>query len=379
MLFSPYQLFSGGEQGVWFDLNDLTTLFQDSAGTTPVTAAGQPVGLMLDKRLGLVLGPELRSAGVTGLAGTATAASYDGTSGAGSVSRGADVNNQSYVQWSGLAPLRFYEVAITVTSGIAIIRRGSHTNADALSSVSGAVVARLYAGADGLITITSTTTAGSTATFTGLSIRELPGNHAFIATAASRPMLRLNATTGAHYFETDGSDDWMQTNPIDFTATDKVSVFTGVRKLSDAATGIILELSIDRSANPGAFDVRAPDGVNEFTFLGKGSAATAPAQQVIFNGAQFAAPISAVLSFSGNISADLNTGRLNGIAAASATGDQGAGNYGNYPLYLFRRGGTTLPFNGHFYGLTIVGRLCTAVEARNVELLYANKAGVILA
>lgn len=35
--------------GVWFDPSDLSTMFQDSAGTTPVTAAGQPVGLILDK------------------------------------------------------------------------------------------------------------------------------------------------------------------------------------------------------------------------------------------------------------------------------------------------------------------------------------------
>ena len=33
----------------WYDPSDLSTLFQDSAGTTPVTASGQPVGKMLDK------------------------------------------------------------------------------------------------------------------------------------------------------------------------------------------------------------------------------------------------------------------------------------------------------------------------------------------
>jgi len=36
-------------RGAWFDVSDLTTLFQDTAGTTPVTAAGQAVGLMKDK------------------------------------------------------------------------------------------------------------------------------------------------------------------------------------------------------------------------------------------------------------------------------------------------------------------------------------------
>jgi hypothetical protein len=33
----------------WYDPSDISTLFQDSAGTTPVTAHGDPVGRMLDK------------------------------------------------------------------------------------------------------------------------------------------------------------------------------------------------------------------------------------------------------------------------------------------------------------------------------------------
>ena len=47
--FSPSQLFTAGEAGVWYDPSDLTTLFQDTAGTTPVTTPGQTVALMLDK------------------------------------------------------------------------------------------------------------------------------------------------------------------------------------------------------------------------------------------------------------------------------------------------------------------------------------------
>ena len=57
--FSPSDLFAAGEQGAWYDPSDLTTMFQDRAGTTPVTADGQTVGLILDKSKGLVLGPEL--------------------------------------------------------------------------------------------------------------------------------------------------------------------------------------------------------------------------------------------------------------------------------------------------------------------------------
>ena len=43
------KLFANGEQGFAYDPNDLTTLYQDVAGTIPVTASGQPVGLMKDK------------------------------------------------------------------------------------------------------------------------------------------------------------------------------------------------------------------------------------------------------------------------------------------------------------------------------------------
>ena len=47
--WSPSSLFANGEQGVWYDQSDFSTMFQDSAGTTPVTAVEQPVGKILDK------------------------------------------------------------------------------------------------------------------------------------------------------------------------------------------------------------------------------------------------------------------------------------------------------------------------------------------
>lgn len=46
-VFDPASLFAGGEQGAWYDPSDMSTLFQDAAGT--VTAIGQLVGKMLDK------------------------------------------------------------------------------------------------------------------------------------------------------------------------------------------------------------------------------------------------------------------------------------------------------------------------------------------
>ena len=48
--FNPltYFLYSGID-GAWFDPEDMSTMYQDAAGTTPVTAMEQPVGKWLDK------------------------------------------------------------------------------------------------------------------------------------------------------------------------------------------------------------------------------------------------------------------------------------------------------------------------------------------
>lgn len=42
-------LFNSGEKGIYFDLNDLSTMYQDAAGTIPVTAIGQNVGCIKSK------------------------------------------------------------------------------------------------------------------------------------------------------------------------------------------------------------------------------------------------------------------------------------------------------------------------------------------
>lgn len=47
--WSPAALFSASEHGAYYDPSDLSTLFQDAAGTTPVAADGDPVGLIQDK------------------------------------------------------------------------------------------------------------------------------------------------------------------------------------------------------------------------------------------------------------------------------------------------------------------------------------------
>lgn len=47
--WNPRDGLIGSDQGFWYDPSDLATLFQDAAGTIPVTAVEQLVGRMLDK------------------------------------------------------------------------------------------------------------------------------------------------------------------------------------------------------------------------------------------------------------------------------------------------------------------------------------------
>jgi hypothetical protein len=48
LLWAPSLLFAPGQAGVWFDPSDLSSMFQDSAGTTPA-AVNSPVGKINDK------------------------------------------------------------------------------------------------------------------------------------------------------------------------------------------------------------------------------------------------------------------------------------------------------------------------------------------
>jgi hypothetical protein len=158
------------------------------------------------------------------------------------------------------------------------------------------------------------------------------------------------------YLRFDGSDDFLQTNTIT-PGTDKVQVFAGVRKLSDATNGCIAELSASVPNNSGtfAFFTGSPIAATaQYHFTSHGAAAGNVNQAAVSTNT-FAAPITNIITGTADISADLTTFRANGATnGTTGTGDQGAGNYLAYPLYIGRRGGTTLAFNGRLYGM--VGR-----------------------
>ena len=249
-------LFANGEQGFFYDPNDLTTMWQDAAGTVPVTGAGQSVGLIKDK--------------------------------------------------SGR------------------------------------------------------------------------NNHAYQSVSASRPILQRNATTGAYYLAFDGADDFLVTNSIDFTAANKMSLFTGLERTGNATIGTVLETGSNYITPTGGFGVQYPHIANGNTvnLLASSSGATV-------NTAGANAPN--VLTYAGFIDLSKTTAadqlkfRVNGaydtVGRANLAGN---GNFANIPVYIGRRAGTSNPLNGRIYSLIGISRLTTGDETIALEKELAKRIGVTL-
>lgn len=247
--FSPVSLFTGGYTGVWYDPSDLSTLWQDSARTTPVTADGDPVGCIDDK------------------------------------------------------------------SG--------------------------------------------------------NGKHLTQATAGKRPQYKTSS--GLHWLEFDGVDDAFASASIDFTVTDKISVFTAT-KFDGTGNYILCEFSANTTLNNGAFEYLGLAG--QPCFYGRGTA---------LYGERTTA-ITAIHTASCAYDIAQATGALeliprkDGATFSPRTVDAGTtlgtGNFGNYPLYVGGRAATSLYHNGRVYGLLIVGKACSGLEFTSMDAYHATKAGL---
>jgi hypothetical protein len=556
--FSPLSLFSGGAPGAWYDPSDYTTLFQDSAGTTPVTAVEQPVGLMLDKSQGLVLGPELVPDSSFDSAASWTAQNGDWVVAGGKATYTESATAVVYLESNANISLdagKWYEISCTISgiaSGSAVF--GLFNKAASVNLMGGYVTVATNGTYVQRIFVASSVTgiriygnnSGSSTSWSldSFSIKALPGNHAFQATSASRPVLsarynlltkteqfddavwskvtdtitanqavapdgtmtadlwthtsgriqvnatlantttslyikfisggstitintagnvaadevvfnlstltvttlganntaatitavndgwlRLTVTRGATagstlyfglgspasnnyiwgasivpanqstlpyqrvntstdyattgflpYLKFDGVDDSLSTNSISFTSTDKMSVFAGVRKLSDVSFGVISELGTNSFGVAGSFGLFANGGAAStgpfYAAFGTGTSSYAADFQT------FTAPISNVVTAQWDIAQSTGTTevtlRANGAAAtrgATSGTSMGTGNFGNYPLYIGRRGGSSLPFSGQMYSMIIVGKAVTAGELSSTETYVNQKTG----
>jgi hypothetical protein len=384
-IFGVNSLFANGEEGAWFDPSDLSTLFQDSAGTTPVTTVGQPVGLMLDKSQGApTLGAELLTNG-TYAAGTT--GWTEGANATYSVSDGiltlTNVESRSRLsQFITTVVGRTYRVVVTgydvgnnnPTSPKIIV------GATQYSLTSANLVHVATSTSTEIAIFNNSTLAGLFFSVDDVTVRELPGNHATQATSAARPTYQTSA--GLHWLAFDGVNDGMATGTIT-PNVDKAQVFAGARKLSDASSGQIVGLSTAPSTANGSFGVFAP---NTFSNVPYWSELKGTTRIYTDTGSfsSFPAPHTDVLTFIYDIGGTAAAQELKArVGGANQTlvydgTSVGTGNFLAYPLYIGSRG-TSFYFNGNMYGLiTRFGANLTDAQIASTESYLATKSGVTL-
>ena len=434
--FSPSSLFAAGEQGVYFDPNNSTTLFEDAAGTIP-TALERPVGLMRDlsgrgnhatssstarptltRRVNLLTNTEdfSKSAWVknaTTISGTIYN-SPNNTTTANLLIEQA-ITNTHYLA-SSVSPVisgAKYVFNVFLKKGIG----SSAPDIIQLSWGSGGFNSNVYVNFNialgtvpsigGGVSSASIKNVGngwylcameafaSSTTNTSLNIffvnnsqsaTRAPSYLGSVTTdvlvwgADLRPTnfgvglpayQRVGDTAiNAADYDTYGFPAWLRcsggqsmvTPSIDFTGTDKMTVWAGLRKLSDATIGTILEVGNLGTITNGV-SITAPQATatGNYGFQSGGSSLVSVA------GATYASPISNVLVGIGDVSGPNATLRANGTQIATSGASQGSGNYGNYPLYLFARNQSSLFFNGLAGPIIVRGAQSSAAEIANAE------------
>ena len=408
----PSELFVNGEQGVWYDPSDLSTLFQDSAGTLPVTAMEQPVGRMLDKS-----GRGNHAVQATTTARPVVSARYNlltQTEFAGGLAdasaQGGNVAATTFPEFAGGVAFTgnsvtsyVYKspgtliVGVGVVLSVYVIMDDGNAPVITQSSTTGDFSGVIEVSAAGItssvvnisgplyrVSFTKLATTGGTSnsgivkyntqssrTFkvTGYDLR-------YISDAALPPYQRVTSATDYDtagfpvYLKPDGVDDWMQTvQNVNLSETAKMSAVIGLTKLTDALRAIAYEHGT-------SFGL-----LGNFSFEAPGIAAN-PHFYVGYNGGSGAATIartgiSAPATLVGTLQNHLDTPwrklAANKLVPVTNTVDNGAGPFASTIAYLFARTGTQHRFAGRFYGLLIVGRACSDGEMNSMRQYMLNK------
>jgi hypothetical protein len=159
-------------------------------------------------------------------------------------------------------------------------------------------------------------------------------------------------TTGfPMYLRFDGSDDSMISSTIT-PGIDKAQCFVGLRRNAITSSyQTVYEYSVNPDANNGVFGLTG-ENISAGGRLYTSSQGTTYAFAIPSAGTLNTLTTN-VLSHLMDISAPSVSLRADGVSVGASTSTQGTGNFGNYPLYIGRRGGTTTPFSGRLYSIIL--------------------------
>ncbi len=389
--FMVKHLFANGEPGfAKLDFSGFAGMYQDRARTIPYTAVEQPLGSFT---------------GLNGVAATAPADVNRGKVSArvnyftesefpyglsGAPTRGGNLTATTLAGYRGAlhfgegnvyaykgnpylttTPVVF-SVVVLMDDGGAPIVNSTGSGADFMLVVNGGtVIGSVASMGGGLYRITSPVVSSGGNSNTGISKYGGNSGRSFKATAydirlatdAHLPYQWVNTATDydtagfPHYLAFNGTNTAYATPSIDFTGTDKMTVWAGVTRLSNTPSQMIAEISFVAESQPGSWFLASQYTasynyyVNSLGVPGNGRvtahlAAPGVSQDYISFQADLGAPSPA----------DRLKTRRNALASPPNTSDFGyGGTYGNYPLYIGARAGTSLYFNGRIYQLIVRG------------------------
>jgi hypothetical protein len=371
-LFGVNYLFANDEEGAWYDPSDLSTLFQDSAGTTPVTTAGQPVGLMLDKSQGLVLGTEEitnNDFATSDLTGWSTATQGDGSvSVVGGQAVFSSTKNYS-TDRSAIYQSHNLSAGTYVVEGDIISKDTSffwiiigpaygagNISGNNYSPEVGRFSRKITVPTDGNVWF-EFRVSGSLV-LDNVSVKKLAGNHATQATSAARPTYQTAG--GLHWLAFDGVDDYMD-GAGGWAVDDTLTLMLGGKTTS--------------STNNAGYIVVNPGSAINYTqrAIGLADASTLKVD---------------TRSFDVNVTYDLSTAGVlegvftsNQVKAAINGGDFVVGNRtveNTTTDFVVGKGLTGIELPCDIYGIFIINRDLNSIERSNLVSYFAEKSGVTL-
>lgn len=363
--FSPLSLFASGEEGAWYEPSP-TTCFTDTGGTVAATY-GDAVAYLQDK---------------SGNGNHATQSTASARPILARVPEGGRRNELSETDTLATQSVTVTaaERTLSFTGTGTVTLTGASTAGPLVGTGAGDRVSLTFTPSAGSLTLT----VSGTVTDAQLELGSAATNYQFVADLLGFDVTEAGVTS-LDYLSFN-ADDGMATASIDFTATDKMSVFAGV--LSNTAAGtnvsnILAELSASSGANNGSFGIFAPidnGGTEreEYGALLRGSLNDIAAYNETISEAHVT---SALFDIGAATNASQIVFRSDGSAltpTVSAT-DAGTGNFGNHPLNIGARNNAASNwFDGHLYGLIVRGASSTAGEIAGTEAYLANRSGVTL-
>ena len=423
------ELFANGERGVWYDPSDLSTLFQDAAGTLPVTSVEQPVGRMLDKSgrgnhasQTTTTARPILSARYNLLSNTVFAGAVSGTD-----STSVQPTGWSKVFWAGGSidvdnsaddgAITFsttlgrmvigYQFPVTagqvyVCSADVEVLSGSYNAVsviDFTGAGTGAVKKYFFNGvpidsghilsSGRLVCVVTVGTGVSTTTF-----RLGSGANASRTGVIkiSRPDIRLSGDSSIlpdyqrvvspseystegfpYYLQFDGVDDFLDAGTLNFSAATQSAAVIGIQKLNDAAAAS--PYSHGLTTQNGAFRFLAPANAGEASVRAASRGADGVALETVGTNDK-AAPIKLVLCSTYGAGAPISI-RYNGAESRVSSGSLGALTLPSARSVIGAQvtGETTQSsfFTGRIYGLAHIARALSPVEQRILEQFIRNK------